>query len=411
VPRGVVAGAALALVLALVLAAWNLLDDGPGAGRTSRAVRAARVHTQAPVYRVRWGVDFDEDPTALLVDGPDAFVTEPYAVSSIGVAGGVTRWRVDVKDAEPWIAASADTVLVAATDGFEALDRASGASRWRVTIDDPYDRGRTVGLVATPSGPVAVLTTQRGGVAGVDAQSGATRWSATVDGTPRGQVVGDDRTGLVALEMEHADRVELHVLDGATGVERWSAALGPVTGLPLVDGSRLVLDAGEVGSGTVIAFDLATGARVWSTAVPSGAEADEGGIVDGDRLVMVDDLGTVTTLDRRTGRRLWQRDLPAIVLHGRPIAIGRVLVFRGFGGAILTIRRDTGRFQGRFRINGNRVGFGGSPAGLVFARSLVAHHQVVGLPAVILTMHTDGGPPREVLGREPHGPDVRPRAG
>src|SRR4051812_31349850 len=203
--RGLLALGAVALVLAATFASCRLLGGLAPVGRphSRAAVRPAATKATLHLLRVRWGVDRLADPTALLVDGTDAFVTEPSAVSSIGVADGATRWRVDVKDAEPWIAASAGTVLVGAVDGFEALVRATGASRWRVTIEDPYDRGRTVGLVTTRSGPVAVLTTQKGGVVGVDATTGATRWSATVDGSPRGRLVTDDATGLVALQADH----------------------------------------------------------------------------------------------------------------------------------------------------------------------------------------------------------------
>ncbi len=396
VPRGAFAILGAALVLALMLASCGLLGDlGRADRRPSRAVRPVASHPTVHPMPLRWGVEGPADPTALLVDGDDAFVVEPYAVSSIGVADGATRWRVDVKDAEPFVAVDAETVLVGAVDGFEALDRASGASRWRVAVDDPYDRGRTVGLVATPAGPIAVVTTQRGGVAGIEVAAGATRWSATVDGSPRGQVVTDAATGLVALEMDHDGRVELHVLEGATGAERWSTALGPMTGLALVDGPNLVLDTGGIDApGTLIAFDLATGSRRWTAAVAGSSEQGEGGIVDGDRIVVVDGLGTVTALDRRTGRRRWSHDLPMPVFHGRPIAIGGVLVLRTISGEIHVLHRRTGRHQGVFRVDGVGVGLGGSPAGLVFARSQVTHPQVVGLPPAMLTMRTpDRTPP------------------
>jgi len=396
VARVLLALGAVALVPAVTLASCRLLGglDPTGPRRSHAAVHPAVTHPRPHLLRVRWGVDRLADPTALLVDGPDAFVTEPYAVSSIGVADGATRWRVDVKDAEPWIAASAGTVLVGAVDGFEALDRTTGASRWRVTIEDPYDRGRTVGLVATASGPVAVLTTQKGGVVGVDAATGATRWSATVNGSPRGRLVTDDATGLVALQTDLGERVELHVLDAATGVERWSTALGVMTGLAVVDGPRLVLDTGAVNShGTVVAFDLASGVRRWTARVASGSEPGEGGVVDGDRIVMVDGLGTVTALDRTTGRRLWSHDLPMPVFHGRPIVTARAIVLRTISGEIQVLDRRTGRHRGRFRLNGIGAGFDGGPAGVVFARSQVTHHQVVGLPPAMLTMRTGTGTP------------------
>src|SRR5207253_318727 len=118
--RAVLVVGGIALVLASAVASWGLLGSNAGYDRRAagHAVRPAATRRRFRVLSVRWGVDRLADPTALLVDGGDAFVVEPYAVSSIGVVDGATRWRVDVKDAEPWIAASRDTVLVGAVDGF-----------------------------------------------------------------------------------------------------------------------------------------------------------------------------------------------------------------------------------------------------------------------------------------------------
>jgi outer membrane protein assembly factor BamB len=207
-------------------------------------------------------------------------------------------------------------------------------------------------------------------------------------------VVADDRTGLVALAMDHGARVELHVLDGATGAERWSTGLGVMTGLPVFDGPRLVLDTGEVdGRGTVVAFDAATGVRRWATPVSASSEVGEGAIVDGARIVVVDGLGTVTALDRATGRRRWATQLSMPVFHGRPVAIGAALVLRDISGVIHVLDRRSGRHHGSFRVNGIGVGLGGSPSGLVFARQDVIHHQVVGLPPAMLTMRTPNRTP------------------
>ena len=219
-------------------------------------------------------------------------------------------------------------------------------------------------------------------------------WSATVDGAPHGQLVTDDRTGLVALSMDHGGRVELHLLDGASGTERWSASFGVMTGLPLFDGPRLVLDTGGIHTpGTVVAFDAASGNRVWTARVAGSSEAGEGGTVDGDRIVLVDGLGTVTALDRTTGRRIWAEDLSMPVFHGRPIALGDALVLRDISGVIHVLDRRSGRHRGSFRTTGIGVGFGGGPAGLVLARRDVVHHQVIGLPPAMLTTRTPNTTP------------------
>jgi outer membrane protein assembly factor BamB len=127
--------------------------------------------------------------------------------------------------------------------------------------------------------------------------------------------------------------------------------------------------------------------------VASGSEPGEGGVVDGDRIVVVDGLGTVTALDRTTGRRVWSHDLPP-VFHGRPVLIGRSIVLRTISGEIHVLDRRTGRHHGVFRVNGTGVGLDGSAAGVVLARSGTTHHQVVGLPPAMLTMRTpDGTPP------------------
>ena len=187
--------------------------------------------------------------------------------------------------------------------------------------------------------------------------------------------------------MEHGGRVELHVLDAATGAERWSTALGLMTGIPVVDGSRLVVDAGDVdGTGTVTAFDLLSGRSVWSAAVDAPGEADEGAVVDGSNVVVVDGYGTVTALDRATGRRRWETELASPVFHGRPVVIDRVLVVRDIFGEFQVLDRRSGRLRGQFLATGGFVGVGAGPSGLVAARSGTVHHQVVGLPRAMTTV-------------------------
>jgi hypothetical protein len=76
--------------------------------------------------------------------------------------------------------------------------------------------------------------------------------------------------------------------------------------------------------------------------------------------------------------------------HGRPIVLDEALVVRDIAGTFRVLDRRTGRLRGSFRTAGTGVGLGAGPAGLVFARARVTHHQVVGLPRAMLTMRTVG---------------------
>jgi outer membrane protein assembly factor BamB len=335
---------------------------------------------------MRWGVDEPEDPTALLVDGGDAFVVGPHSVTDRDPADGHLRWAAEVEDAEAAIAADGATVVVAAVDGFEALDRASGRSRWRAGIDDPDDRGRLVGLGSTPTGPVAVAVTDRGVVSGMDARTGDRRWSRTLAGAPQGEVVTDPGTGVAVVAMDRGDHVDLHVLDATNGATRWVRPLGAAVGLPLVDGGRLVVATGKLAAdGVVRAYDLATGAPRWETAVPASSEPDQGPVLDGSAILSVGNAGVVTALDRTTGARRWERDLPDFVFHGRPVLVGPVAIVRSVAGEFFTFDRRTGRPRGRMVATGAGIGFGAGRGGMVLARGDVMHHQLVGLPGEMAT--------------------------
>ena len=356
--------------------------SSPPSGRVVRGTgRAAPASSHPLEVRTRWDADFDADPTGLLVAGPDAFVVTPYSVRALAVADGSVRWDAEVKDAEPYLAASAETVLVGTVDGFEALERTTGRSRWRVPIDDPLDRARTVGLVATPTGVVAVGTTDRGRVVGLDATSGAARWSATVAGTPRGTLATDDATGAAVLTTEHGDGTTLVVLDAATGAVRWSAALAAGTGSPFVDGTRLVVGTSTPTHGLVRAYDLDTGHVRWEHAGPWPFEPNEQITRSGAELLVLDAGGGVAALDRVTGAARWYQDLDTLAFRGRPVVVrGQVVLFDGFAKLWILDRR-TGAVLRRLTPRGVPVGLGGSGDHLVYAGSQVTWAQVSGLPS------------------------------
>lgn len=400
----------VAIAAGIVVVGATVLAVADPAGRPGRPVPLHATPSAVHPLPVRWGVGRLADPTAMLVAGDDAIVVEPNAVSVVAVGAGTTRWRTEVADAEPFVAADATSVVVATTNGYAALDRATGAPRWRHTLEDPRAWPRSVALVATETGPIAVGTTREGGISGLDATTGVLRWSATVEGSPRGQLVGDDRSGAVALLSDRGPGVDLRVLDVATGTQRWAVRLPLGTGMPVGDGTRLMVITGTSDRpGVARAYAWADGTLRWEAASGDSSEANEGGTVDGADVVFVDGVGTVTAFDRRTGTRRWSTDLPMPVFHGRPVVYRHAVLLRDISGGLQVLDRRTGRRTGEFRMNGIGVGLGAGPAGMVLARSGETHHQVVGLPDAMTTMRTVGRTRRPVglrtseLGATRHG--------
>ncbi|MEP6626089.1 MAG: PQQ-binding-like beta-propeller repeat protein, partial [Acidimicrobiia bacterium] len=381
--RAVLIALAVALVGAL---ATGLALSGGNEPAAHRAVAGSRLGAQDP-FDIRrpshllsaWSADFTTDPTELLVDRSDAFVVTPNEVTDLATDDGRQRWRADVKDAEPYIAADATTVLVAAGDGFEALDRSTGRSRWRVGIDDPADIGRAVGLVHVGGEEVAVAMTEFGGVVGLDGATGAVRWSVAVKGTPRGRIAVDDATGAVATLTNDADHVALRVFDAGTGAVRWARTLERDTGVPTIVGDLLVVGTSrDETNAAITGLALVDGSERWRIAAEEGFEATTGPAIHGSTLVFADKLGTLRAIRADSGTVRWTTHLPGPVLADSPaIAHGLVVIHDTFA-QVHTVELRTGRIVATRDSIGVPLGIGAGPDRIVYAQSGVAHGQVMG---------------------------------
>lgn len=334
---------------------------------------------QHPKYLTSvWSHDLISDPTALLVDGEDAFVVGPYQVTNLDPKAGTERWKTEVKDAEPFIAADRTTVVVAAVDGFEALDRDSGASRWRVDVDSPFDRGRTVGLVHAGGGEVAVVAAKLGGVVGINGATGEVLWSVHVDGEPRGRWAVDDRSGTAALETTDGEHVTLRVFDAGSGQVRWSAVLGRDTGVPVYVGDLLVLGTGRTDEGSVHAYTVADGTQAWKTRMTASFEESMAPAVVGRSVVFVDKIGGIASLIATTGKVTWSMGLPrTVVMADSPAVSGDIMVLHDTFAKVHTVDLRTGALLASRQSVGIPVGLGGTPTRIVYAQSGATHGQVI----------------------------------
>ena len=313
--------ALIAGAVAIALAAGSVALVSGGSSPSRRAVAGSHVGQRDP-FDIRrpqnlahqWSVDFLADPTEMLVDHDDAFVVTPTQVTALGTGEGQLRWKADVKDAEPFVAADPTTVFVAAGDGFEALDRKTGTSRWRAEIDDPADIGRTVGLVQVKGVEIAVATTEQGGIVGFDGATGEVRWSLDVEGSPRGRVAVDNATGSAAVLTTDGERTALRVLDAATGAVRWSKMLERDTSVPVVVAGTLVVGTSrDETHAAIVGLAIADGSERWQVSASEGFEATTGPAVDGSTVVFVNRLGSVYAIRADSGKLRWRSEVPGPV--------------------------------------------------------------------------------------------------
>ena len=393
--RNLIVAGAVGLAALVSVAGLGVLGASdstrPSAAASSRIERKGPFAPRHPKYLASvWSHDLMSDPTALLVDGEDAFVVGPYQVTDLDPSAGTERWQTEVKDAEPFIAADRTTVVVAAVDGFEALDRASGASRWRVDVDSPLDRGRTVGLVHAGGGEVAVVSTKLGGVVGINGATGGVMWSVHVDGEPRGRWAVDDRSGTAALETTDGEHVTLRVFDAASGHVRWSAVLGRDTGVPVYVGGLLILGTGRTDEGSVQAYTVADGTQAWKTRMTASFEESMAPAVVGRSVIFVDKIGGIASLIAATGTVTWSVELPkTVVMADSPAVSGDVMVLHDTFAKVHTVDLRTGTLLASRQSVGVPVGLGGTPNRIVYAQSGATYGQVIAYePRVLASNET-----------------------
>jgi outer membrane protein assembly factor BamB len=260
----VVVGALVALAVVLLVR-----DDG-GGGRPSGELAWGTNLGDAPVSFVD-STGGDERPVVVTVDATD--------------------------DAEPQV------VGLAAADGTE---------RWR------YDaEGDTGGLVLGREGDLVVVATDEDVVVGLDDGSGTPRWSADA----RGDALSVVASGRVVVTED--DRVR--ALATEDGSEVWSAPLEADGASVLSNDDDVVLVAD--GEGTVTAFALSDGDRLWS--YDSGGRSVEAQIVEGDVFVAAgeegDDRGRIARLALDSGEPVWEEQVGGNAFFGG--ADGGVAVF------------------------------------------------------------------------------------
>ncbi|WP_326672700.1 outer membrane protein assembly factor BamB family protein [Streptomyces sp. NBC_01257] len=255
--------------------------------------------------------------SSLSVSGGSLYATAdgPPSVHAVNAASGRGRWVAEVK-AEAGlgpVAVVGSNLYVAAEGGqVNALAAGDGSRRW---ASGALGGGPPVAPVVIGSTVCVLMETEKvadnagsthtlveGVLCGLDAASGRTKWRTggnrlLLADRPRGQLVAESRDG---------DRVS--VLDADTGDARWSLPRQDSVAL----GAKVMYATGAGKANEVVAYDLATGARLWRSPAPPR----ESGRSPGARVTVSDDgrtvyaceagTGAVYAYDTATGDRRWR---------------------------------------------------------------------------------------------------------
>lgn len=370
--RVLVVGAAVLTVLALAVVRPG---GAPRATASDVATHRRDAGPQPTVVPPVWSRTLPSWAATMLSDDrPTGIVVGDGWVTAVTLTNGERRWEAPLPGVQPFGAVRGDTVLLATGSSFVALDRATGKVRWQ--LDTPESPGPVafVGPAGTP--PVAVVSTLEGGLVGLDSATGRTRWSVRFAGRVRGTPAADDASGTIATVWQHdALGTDLRLIDGTSGAARWEHRLPVMAGSPVIASGSVVVGAGGGRRDSEVrAFALVDGSARWRTRVPAPFQPDLVPLVDGREVVVVDQLGHVSSLGLAHGSRRWTTDTRALEVHARPVRVGDAVLVGNEVGEVVTLDRADGRVRARRRPAGLPVGLAVAGPVVVVAQRLVERH-------------------------------------
>jgi outer membrane protein assembly factor BamB len=272
----------------------------------------------------------------LIIVGDDIGV-----VHALPVDGGAERWHFSANSAVHSAAAVLDGVAyVGSTDGhLYAIDMEAGTSRWQRTVMTAGPIGRalaaSVGRIFVGSGGA---TPNDGGTLQAYDATGSLTWSQRMEpGNTSTPSIADGRVFVSGgLDGTATGAHDLYAFDEATGNPVWPNPFRAPSGKTLLIGAvagGLVFALGT--DGTMDVLDAATGVVRWTVAIGS-TQSPSAGVVGGAIYVTSDDR-RIHAFDIATETELW----PPFAIDGVPgspaIVDGRIIVGTSFGEVISVI--------------------------------------------------------------------------
>lgn len=330
------------------LAPLFVADIGAGDSRRARI-------TSTPV--IAGGVVYTMDARAQVV--------------ATDAASGARLWARDLTPSRyDAAAASGGSVAVAggrvyAASGFgelTALDAASGAVIWVQRLDAPAKAAPTI------AGGLVYIVARDSRAYALDAATGRIAWqhSATPStgnfaGGASVAVAGDTAvipfpSGEVLASFAMGGTPRWTNVVSGDRVGRAASLISDIGGDPVIAGNRVYIASF---GGRSVAFDLVSGARIWTAA--DGAVGPM--LPVGDSVFVLNDINQLVRLDAADGRAIWRVDLPefgagrtrsqrAVVAHFGPLLAGGRLLVAGSDGVIRKFDPASGAALGDLPLAG-----------------------------------------------------------
>ncbi|MEY2405958.1 MAG: hypothetical protein QOG39_874, partial [Acidimicrobiaceae bacterium] len=256
-------------------------------------------------------------------------------------------------------------VVVDGLGGVSLVDPSDGSSRAVGEFDTTKSVPRTDPVV---SGDL-VIAAVSGDLQAMDLNTGTLAWTVKGDGFSfAAPVVTSDGLVLWADALAATTTGELRAIDAASGTVRWTVALPDVTGV-----APALADGVVIASSPPTAFDLRTGAAVWTASAVKGSPVGAAAFDPSTRTVVAaiatTDGSHVVGLDASTGQVRWDRPLPITAFDpAQPVAIdGSTAVVSAKGpGPIVGVDVRTGTTRWTFQPTANRFGITFTDGGVLY---------------------------------------------
>ncbi|NWK76747.1 outer membrane protein assembly factor BamB [Aquitalea sp. LB_tupeE] len=303
--------------------------------------QAASDGTFTPVYANGNVVSADADGHIRVVDALSGRQTADITLKR-GLSSGV--------------AVAGDTVIVGTLDGkLLAADRNSGKVLWEQSLTSVILEAPQV------AGNMVVVRSNDGRLTGFSLSDGKQQWSVShtqpqllVRNTGSMQAVGNEAVmvGLPGGKLDIISPTNGNTLwEGVVANPRGATELERITDIT----SRPVYESGQVCTvayqGKVACFDAKGGNLMWARELSSS----RGVALDGSKLYVTAEDGSVWAYDRTTGRNLWKTDALKFRNVSGPAMLGRfVLVIDGEGYGHL-LSNENGSLVGRVKLGSEGI--------------------------------------------------------